>query len=75
MATSGSEKATAVGIFMENGSGGFMSDLEFIGGNAGMIVGSQQFTFRKCAFALHILFLSLGKEHASRGKQARRHVD
>jgi hypothetical protein len=26
-------KATSVGIFMENGSGGFMSDLTFFGGN------------------------------------------
>ncbi|WPH01842.1 Hypothetical protein R9X50_00469600 [Acrodontium crateriforme] len=42
--------STAVGILMENGSGGFMSDLEFTGGNAGMVVGSQQFTFRNMSF-------------------------
>ncbi|PNP39417.1 hypothetical protein TGAMA5MH_08623 [Trichoderma gamsii] len=43
-------KATSVGIFMENGSGGFMSDLTFFGGNAGMVIGSQQFTFRNLQF-------------------------
>ncbi|KAJ6789224.1 hypothetical protein PWT90_05834 [Aphanocladium album] len=35
---------TAVGIFMENGSGGVMSNLNFVGGNIGLIAGSQQFT-------------------------------
>lgn len=34
------------GIFMENGSGGFMSDLEFEGGKLGMFLGNQQFTYR-----------------------------
>jgi glucan 1,3-beta-glucosidase len=34
------------GIFMDNGSGGFMSDLTFNGGNIGMFLGSQQFTTR-----------------------------
>lgn len=37
-------KTTAVGIFMENGSGGTMGELDFIGGNIGLIAGSQQFT-------------------------------
>ncbi|KAF8831744.1 hypothetical protein HHX47_DHR1000965 [Lentinula edodes] len=32
------------GIWMENGSGGFMSDLTFYGGKFGMWVGNQQFT-------------------------------
>ncbi|KAJ3932414.1 MAG: glycoside hydrolase family 55 protein [Lentinula lateritia] len=32
------------GIWMENGSGGFMSDLTFHGGKFGMWVGNQQFT-------------------------------
>jgi glucan 1,3-beta-glucosidase len=41
------QTATGVGIMMENGSGGFMSDLTFFGGNAGMVAGSQQFTMRK----------------------------
>ncbi|KZO98353.1 glycoside hydrolase family 55 protein [Calocera viscosa TUFC12733] len=34
------------GIFMENGSGGFMSDLIFNGGKTGISVGNQQFTVR-----------------------------
>ncbi|KAI0205630.1 pectin lyase fold/virulence factor [Astrocystis sublimbata] len=37
---------TAVGIFTENGSGGFVSDLEFNGGNIGWRAGSQQYTAR-----------------------------
>ncbi|KAF7360849.1 Glucan 1,3-beta-glucosidase [Mycena sanguinolenta] len=34
------------GIFMENGSGGFMSDLTFDGGAFGMWISNQQFTIR-----------------------------
>ncbi|KAJ7496176.1 exo-beta-1,3-glucanase [Mycena galericulata] len=34
------------GIYMENGSGGFMSDLTFTGGAFGMWVSNQQFTIR-----------------------------
>ncbi|KAI0029202.1 exo-beta-1-3-glucanase [Vararia minispora EC-137] len=34
------------GIFMENGSGGFMGDLVFNGGKFGVWVGNQQFTVR-----------------------------
>ncbi|KAF9443873.1 glycoside hydrolase family 55 protein [Macrolepiota fuliginosa MF-IS2] len=34
------------GIFMENGSGGFMGDLIFNGGKFGIWVGNQQFTVR-----------------------------
>jgi len=34
------------GIFMDNGSGGFMSDLVFNGGKFGMWIGNQQFTSR-----------------------------
>jgi glucan 1,3-beta-glucosidase len=34
------------GIWMENGSGGFMSDLTFWGGKFGMWVGNQQFTVK-----------------------------
>ncbi|KAI1755067.1 pectin lyase fold/virulence factor [Xylaria castorea] len=46
-----SENATtAVGIFTENGSGGFVSDLTFNGGNIGWRVGSQQFTARNLKF-------------------------
>ncbi|KAI9887851.1 MAG: hypothetical protein M1823_000373 [Watsoniomyces obsoletus] len=38
------------GIFMENGSGGFMADLTFNGGRFGMWVGNQQFTIRNLTF-------------------------
>ncbi|KAL4069057.1 glycoside hydrolase family 55 protein [Scleroderma citrinum] len=34
------------GLFMENGSGGFMEDIVFNGGKYGMQVGNQQFTIR-----------------------------
>ncbi|KAJ6459997.1 beta-1,3-glucanase [Mycena sanguinolenta] len=34
------------GLFMENGSGGFMSDLTFDGGAFGMWISNQQFTIR-----------------------------
>lgn len=37
-------------MFMENGSGGFMSDLEFEGGALGAYVGNQQFTVRNLKF-------------------------
>ncbi|KAI0397046.1 pectate lyase superfamily protein-domain-containing protein [Xylariaceae sp. FL0594] len=50
--------ATAVGIYMENGSGGFVSDLTFFGGNIGFLAGSQQFTannlqFTSCLTAIY----------------------
>ncbi|KAK3304991.1 pectin lyase fold/virulence factor [Chaetomium strumarium] len=51
--SSGSSSAnatTAVGIFTENGSGGFVSDLTFNGGSIGWRVGSQQFTARNLKF-------------------------
>ena len=38
------------GVFMDNGSGGFMSDLSFNGGNYGMFLGNQQFTTRNLTF-------------------------
>ncbi|WYZ42188.1 hypothetical protein EsH8_V_001083 [Colletotrichum jinshuiense] len=38
------ENTTHQGIYMENGSGGFMSDLVFVGGNFGAYFGNQQFT-------------------------------
>lgn len=38
------------GIFMENGSGGFMSDLVFNGGAIGAFLGNQQFTSRNMTF-------------------------
>lgn len=47
------------GIWIENGSGGFMSDLKFEGGKFGMHVGNQQFlslrmTFDHCDTAIYI---------------------
>ncbi|KAF3935337.1 hypothetical protein ABW19_dt0208341 [Dactylella cylindrospora] len=39
-----------IGIFMENGSGGFISDLTFFGGQYGMRCGAQQFTARDLHF-------------------------
>lgn len=38
------------GIFMDNGSGGFMSDLSFEGGAFGMWIGNQQFMTRNLKF-------------------------
>ena len=38
------------GIFMDNGSGGWMTDLVFNGGNYGMFLGNQQFTTRNLTF-------------------------
>ncbi|KAL2015521.1 hypothetical protein VTK56DRAFT_5338 [Thermocarpiscus australiensis] len=50
---------TAVGIFTENGSGGFMSDLTFFGGNIAMRVGSQQFTARHITITLPATAVSM----------------
>jgi len=41
---------TQQGIFAENGSGGFMSDLTFTGGNFGLYGGNQQYTVRNLKF-------------------------
>lgn len=38
------------GMFMENGSGGFMGDLIFNGGKYGIWIGNQQFTVRNITF-------------------------
>ncbi|KAH8673539.1 glucan 1,3-beta-glucosidase [Xylariales sp. PMI_506] len=38
------------GIFMDNGSGGFMADLVFNGGGYGAFFGNQQFTTRNMTF-------------------------
>ncbi|KAJ6782792.1 hypothetical protein PWT90_04149 [Aphanocladium album] len=48
---------TAMGIMMENGSGGVVSDLTFTGGNICFFAGSQQFTatnlrFEQCQTAI-----------------------
>ncbi|RPB12591.1 exo-beta-1,3-glucanase [Morchella conica CCBAS932] len=49
------------GIFMENGSGGFMSDLSFNGGNECAFMGNQQFmtrnfTFTNCKTAIMMVW-------------------
>ncbi|KAK4040087.1 pectate lyase superfamily protein-domain-containing protein [Parachaetomium inaequale] len=54
-------KGTHVGIFMENGSGGFVSDLEFEGGAVGWRAGTQQYTarnlkFRGCTQAVQMIW-------------------
>jgi len=41
-----SSASTHAGIFVENGSGGHMADLEIEGGLYGMNIGNQQFTMR-----------------------------
>ncbi|KAL2361748.1 hypothetical protein RJZ56_005363 [Blastomyces dermatitidis] len=56
-----SNKVTHVGIFMENGSGGFVSDLVFNGGNIGWRAGSQQYTamnlkFNGCLTAVQMIW-------------------
>ncbi|EER40925.1 exo-beta-1,3-glucanase [Histoplasma capsulatum H143] len=56
-----SNKITHVGIFMENGSGGFVSDLVFNGGNIGWCAGSQQYTamnikFNDCLTAVQMIW-------------------
>ncbi|KAF6804707.1 glucan 1,3-beta-glucosidase [Colletotrichum sojae] len=55
------EKVTHVGIFMENGSGGFVSDLTFRGGSIGWRAGSQQYTvinlkFENCLTAVQMIW-------------------
>lgn len=50
MRTDGGEQNKQLGIFMDNGSGGFMSDLTFNGGNYGAFFGNQQFTTRNMTF-------------------------
>ncbi|KAF3389749.1 Glucan 1,3-beta-glucosidase [Talaromyces pinophilus] len=53
------ETTTAVGIFMENGSGGFLSDLTFFGGNIGFRAGSQQYTARDLTFTSCLTAISM----------------
>ncbi|KAF2420339.1 pectin lyase-like protein [Tothia fuscella] len=50
-----------VGIFQENGSGGFVSDLTFTGGKWAWVAGSQQYTtrnivFKNCKTAVYMLW-------------------
>ncbi|KAJ8065164.1 hypothetical protein OCU04_005876 [Sclerotinia nivalis] len=50
MRTDGGTENKQQGIFMDNGSGGFMADLTFHGGKYGAFLGSQQFTSRNLTF-------------------------
>jgi glucan 1,3-beta-glucosidase len=50
MIQGGGEENKQLGIFMDNGSGGFMSDLIFNGGAFGAFFGNQQFTSRNLTF-------------------------
>jgi glucan 1,3-beta-glucosidase len=61
MRTDGPSQQTSTGIFMENGSGGMISDVVFYGGNIGFVAGSQQFTargltFTNCLTAVNMLW-------------------
>ncbi|KAB8225907.1 pectin lyase-like protein [Aspergillus novoparasiticus] len=44
------DTTTQQGIYMENGSGGFLANLTFVGGNFGAYLGNQQFTTSHLAF-------------------------
>ncbi|KAF2735693.1 pectin lyase-like protein [Polyplosphaeria fusca] len=48
--TKGGDNNQQQGIFMDNGSGGFMTDLTFNGGKIGAFLGNQQFTTRNLTF-------------------------
>lgn len=50
MRTDGGTQNAQQGIFMDNGSGGFMTDLTFNGGKYGAFFGNQQFTTRNMTF-------------------------
>jgi glucan 1,3-beta-glucosidase len=50
MVKGGGDANQQQGVFMDNGSGGFMTDLVFNGGNYGMFLGNQQFTTRNVTF-------------------------
>ena len=50
MRTDGGNANVQQGIFMDNGSGGTMTDLTFNGGKFGAFLGSQQFTTKNMTF-------------------------
>lgn len=50
MRTDGGDSNRQQGIFMDNGSGGFMVDLTFNGGRYGAFFGNQQFATRNLTF-------------------------
>jgi len=52
-------------MFTDNGSGGFVPDLTFFGGNIGWRAGSQQFTahnlaFTDCATVVSMIWIGAG---------------
>ncbi|KAI2778926.1 glycoside hydrolase family 55 protein [Daldinia loculata] len=56
-----SEENLQKGLYIENGSGGFMADLTFNGGGIGADIGSQQYTsrnmtFNNCNTAIHMIW-------------------
>ncbi|KAI4859445.1 glucan 1,3-beta-glucosidase GLUC78 precursor [Hypoxylon rubiginosum] len=56
-----SEANQQKGLYIENGSGGFMADLTFNGGGIGADIGSQQYTtrnmtFNNCNTAIHMIW-------------------
>ncbi|XMA20679.1 hypothetical protein WAI453_013470 [Rhynchosporium graminicola] len=54
------------GVFVENGSGGFLNDLIFYGGGHALEVGSQQFTSRNLTFYKRVLTFHLEEIGANR---------
>ncbi|KAI1335701.1 glucan 1,3-beta-glucosidase GLUC78 precursor [Xylariaceae sp. FL0016] len=61
MSTDTSSANQQKGLFIENGSGGFMANLTFNGGGIGADIGSQQFTsrdmtFNNCQTAIHMIW-------------------
>ncbi|KAH7124727.1 pectate lyase superfamily protein-domain-containing protein [Dactylonectria macrodidyma] len=47
------------GIYMENGSGGFLSDLTFVGGHIGAYFGNQQFTTSHLVFVNAVIAVQI----------------
>ncbi|RYP21256.1 hypothetical protein DL767_009308 [Monosporascus sp. MG133] len=47
------------GIYMENGSGGFLADLTFVGGHFGAYFGNQQFTTSHLVFVNSVIALQV----------------
>ncbi|KAJ4377825.1 exo-1,3-beta-glucanase [Neocucurbitaria cava] len=53
-----SSDSVHAGIFVENGSGGHMADLEIEGGEYGMNIGNQQFTMRNIKISKAVIGIS-----------------
>lgn len=61
MRVGGGDANKQIGLYMENGSGGFMRDCVFNGGGIGAMVGNQQFTasnftFNNCQMAVFMIW-------------------